>query len=199
MLSAEQIRKKLGIATRNAIRRCINADDGQYEGYGARGIQVFPLWVIEPKLFVAYLATLPGHDDISTNLDRIDNDGNYEPGNLRFATNSESRSNQWRRQPEASAEVIQALTNLDCLDVRTFAIAYRQQLRCIRLNSRITQGNLGRMANCSCAQVSAMERGDAHHVSDRMLTAMLVAYAQVLKKQTEKRARSEVPSSKVRS
>lgn len=80
-------------AANAAVRRCTNPKDGVYRHYGGRGITVYRPWVENRRLFVEYLFTLSGHDDRSLVLDRINNDGNYEPGNLRFATLSVSHSN----------------------------------------------------------------------------------------------------------
>lgn len=54
-------------------------------------------WVGDIRLFVEHLVTLPGYDNPELVIDRINNNGNYEPGNLRFATWSESNYN--RRLP----------------------------------------------------------------------------------------------------
>lgn len=62
-----------------------------WEHYGGRGIRVeFP----DRKSFLEYLVTLPGYDDPSLELDRIDCDGNYAPGNLRFVSRSENLLNK---------------------------------------------------------------------------------------------------------
>ncbi len=79
---------------RGAIRRCTDTENLNYNG---RGIKVCAEWLGNIKLFVEYLITLPGYNDESLVLDRVNNDGNYEPGNLRFAIWSESACN--RRLP----------------------------------------------------------------------------------------------------
>ena len=79
---------------RGAIRRCTDTTNLDYCG---RGIVVYSEWLASIKVFVEYLITLPGCNDNSLVLNRINNDGNYEPGNIRFATWSESNYN--RRLP----------------------------------------------------------------------------------------------------
>lgn len=83
---------------RAAIARCTNKRHPDYAGCGGRGIKVYEPWLWNPRAFVQYLMTLPDHDDPYLLLDRIDNDGHYEPGNLKFSTPSESQYN--RRRPK---------------------------------------------------------------------------------------------------
>lgn len=75
---------------RDAVRRCTNPEYADYYGR----IKVFPSWLINIKLFIEYLITLSGYDNTSLVLDRINNDSDYEPGNLRFVTWSESNYNR---------------------------------------------------------------------------------------------------------
>lgn len=82
---------KLKQAAAAAIARCTNASHLKYSDYGGRGIEVRFSNVFE---FVECLTTLEGCYDPSLVLDRIDNDGHYEPGNLRFVTRTESMQNR---------------------------------------------------------------------------------------------------------
>jgi len=83
--------RHLATVVSNAFGRCKDPNNSAYAG---RGIKVVQEWVNDPGLFINYLATLPGAEDRSLVLDRIDNDGNYEPGNLRFATHQVSGLNR---------------------------------------------------------------------------------------------------------
>ncbi len=71
--------------------RCENPDAADYFRYGARGIKICERWH-DVRLFVqdieAEIGPKPPTDSNYT-LDRIDNDGDYEPGNVRWATKSE--------------------------------------------------------------------------------------------------------------
>ena len=65
--------------------RCNCKSDGEYKNYGGRGISIHSEWRYDFMSFYNYVINLPNYsDDLS--LDRIDNNGNYVPGNLRWVT-----------------------------------------------------------------------------------------------------------------
>jgi hypothetical protein len=72
--------------------RCYNPNSMKYHLYGGRGIRVYEGWRRSFETFLADVGRRPSADH---SLDRFpDGDGNYEPGNVRWATYSEQNSNR---------------------------------------------------------------------------------------------------------
>jgi len=75
-------------AWRNARNRCLNPRSARFKDWGGRGIKfLFNSY----KEFLADVGRRPSPKHM---LDRIDNDGHYEPGNMRWTTASESGKNR---------------------------------------------------------------------------------------------------------
>jgi hypothetical protein len=70
--------------------RCRNPKNHKFSAYGGRGIAVCDRW----NSFEAFLADMGPRPTSRHSIDRIDNDGNYEPDNCRWATSKEQRANQ---------------------------------------------------------------------------------------------------------
>lgn len=81
---------------RNKMRRCYDETDPRYPDWGGRGIRVFDAWH-DPRIFVEQVEAEIGLRPKGYTLDRIDNDGHYEPGNIRWATLTEQQQNAGSR------------------------------------------------------------------------------------------------------
>ncbi len=76
------------------INRCYDTKVDCYYRYGGRGIKVCDEWLNNPDAFIIYCESIGYKKGL--HLDRINNDGNYEPGNVRFVTPKENSRNTRR-------------------------------------------------------------------------------------------------------
>lgn len=77
-------------AWRQMKQRCLNKKGRFYRNYGGRGISICQQWM---NSFEAFYADMGPRPSKRHSLDRIDNDGNYEPKNCRWATKKQQSRN----------------------------------------------------------------------------------------------------------
>lgn len=111
-------------------QRCDDPCNQRYECYGGRDISLHEDWsygdTLGFEMFASWIIENLGERPEGCTLDRIDNDGNYAPGNLRWATNAEQRANTRKaalaherrikaaEMLEAGATVAQIASTLEC-------------------------------------------------------------------------------------
>jgi hypothetical protein len=79
----------------HAKDRCYNVNTVNYSEYGGRGIRMCEQWANDFAAFYAHIGPKPSP---AHQLDRIQNDGHYEPGNVRWVTAQESANNRRRQR-----------------------------------------------------------------------------------------------------
>ncbi|WP_157903231.1 hypothetical protein [Cupriavidus malaysiensis] len=75
---------------RAMLARCSDPTHEQFKDYGGRGIKVAEAWKTSFQAFLADMGERPP----DKTLDRIESNGNYEPGNCRWATRTEQNRNK---------------------------------------------------------------------------------------------------------
>ena len=76
----------------NIKTRCYNENDPHFERWGKRGIKMCDEWRNDFKVFYDWSMSHGYSDELT--IDRIDNDGNYEPQNCRWTTIKEQNKNK---------------------------------------------------------------------------------------------------------
>jgi len=99
------------------IGRCENPKAKAYPDYGGRGIRVCSQW---RDSFERFLSDVGARPSPNHSIDRVDNDGHYEPGNCRWATKAEQQNNRrTNRKVTVQGETMnlwQALRRFDVCD-----------------------------------------------------------------------------------
>lgn len=104
------------------IGRCTNPSSDKFADYGGRGIKVCDRWRGTDG-FSNFLADVGRRPGASYSLDRRDNDGDYEPSNVRWATQNQQQRN--KRSSKLSNESVARIRELAASGVKQREIADR--------------------------------------------------------------------------
>lgn len=75
--------------------RCLNKNSRLYKNYGGRGIKICERWLESNGIgFINFIADMGPRPSLSYSLERVNNNGGYNPGNCKWATNSEQANNK---------------------------------------------------------------------------------------------------------
>lgn len=87
----EALKTKEWLCWKGLKERCLDPNNINYKNYGGRGICVYPEWINSYESFLDYIGRAPSKD---YSIDRINNNGNYEPGNVKWSTRDEQIENR---------------------------------------------------------------------------------------------------------
>lgn len=109
------------------VSRCRNPNDPSYPRYGGREIKVCKEWEESFLAFISYVGARP---EKNLSIDRFpDNNGNYEPGNVRWATSYEQNQNTSRNKIVAINDdnlVMSSIARSKSINQKTFAARVRK-------------------------------------------------------------------------
>lgn len=138
---------------KDMILRCTQPHRHNYYLYGGRGIRVCERWTNSFRLFLIDMGFRPEGD---YSIDRIDNDGNYEPSNCRWATRIEQQANS---RPAIQFRETQGMTDEEYANLGEFAreagvskATMKKRLRTMNIRDAIA---LGRSEPCLVRHGSA--------------------------------------------
>jgi hypothetical protein len=107
----------------NMRTRCYDQNTSYYAEWGGRGIKVCDAWRDSFEMFFRYVGERPTSRH---SLDRIDNDGNYEPGNVRWAVpKTQSRNHRSNRIVEVGGRSITLAEAVEQSPVPYNTVLYR--------------------------------------------------------------------------
>lgn len=107
--------------------RCLNPNNKHYSRYGGRGIQIYPEWFDYNNFYTWSMSN--GYED-GLSIDRIDNNGNYEPNNCKWTTQyTQNRNTSRNRMYQINGEYL-CVTD----------IANKYNIKRTTLNARLNRG-----------------------------------------------------------
>lgn len=158
------------------IQRCENPKNPHYRRYGARGIKVCDRW----KVFENFYADMGERPSPDYSIDRIDNDGSYEPGNCRWATRRQQLLNTGR----SKAKSIRLAVNMkDGTMTEEEFVAKRRELQVARMKWKGNRPMTSRLSNVIEQLENLHSPASAEHEAAlrRLMAYQLNGIAQIMK------------------
>lgn len=117
----ERLTRKLKQTLSDMKQRCYNKNCKAYNNYGGRGIVICEEWLNDSDSFCKWCIENGASLDLS--IDRINNDGNYEPSNCRWATPKQQSINK-RNTRKIEGKTLEEISNETGIDLKTIQYRY---------------------------------------------------------------------------
>ena len=180
--------KKLLLAYKNMLGRCNSKTHQAYKNYGGRGITICQEWKDSRDTFINW-ALQNGHAENMT-LDRIDNNGNYDPANCRWVSLKEQQNNRRsNRLIEFNGEIKNLTQWATQLNIGVDTLKRRIDVFKMPLEKALTSGSLrttwqhGTRAGYDLHKCKCQECKDMHNKRMREVRAKrkvdLIGYAAI--------------------
>jgi hypothetical protein len=125
-------------------RRCSNPTNKAYATYGGRGIKVHAAWDT-PEGFDAFYAYMgPAPEGRRVSVDRIDSNGHYEPGNVRWATPKVQANNRRTNVRTMFRNELRSLSEIADLTGELYQRVFQRFRRGLLGEQLVTPQKLGR-------------------------------------------------------
>jgi hypothetical protein len=106
----------------NIKDRCSNPKNNKYHIYGGKGVSIFEPWSTSFLTFYTYIIETLGERPSGASLDRINGAGNYEPGNVRWATITQQNINKTHRPQSSGARGVEYRNGRYMAYIKTYKI-----------------------------------------------------------------------------
>jgi len=107
--------------------RCLNKNSTAWKNYGGKGITICRTWRESFNLFYRDMGKRPP----GTSIDRINNAGNYTPGNCRWATKDQQMANRSVTLPKQVVLLIEAISKHENITYKAAYSRLRRAAQCL--------------------------------------------------------------------
>jgi hypothetical protein len=131
--------------------------------------QVWRPWAADPARFAEHLRSLPGANDPAAEVELVDADGHYEPGNVQLVTRLKALEHKLRTEKEVRRQ--------HSIKLRRYVSEHGGELKAVR--GGVPQTEIAKMAEVPQSYISRMERGDSTRISYDALVRILSIYMEL--------------------
>jgi DNA-binding XRE family transcriptional regulator len=143
------------------IARCYNKNSTPFKDYGGRGIKVCDQWL---NSFDAFVADMGERPSLKHSIERINNDGNYEPSNCKWATMLEQSTNKRPKKLKNIIHYEPIEFDNDFMFEQHLKIGI--EIRKARKEQKLTLKQLAEKTGIAFCSINRIEEGKARFIID---------------------------------